>query len=72
MALFDSADRCRKKGVILTCYIDGRKTFRVAPIPDEGGCQPDGARVPNADGRRSTGSTGAAAVRRRAGRGRAG
>jgi len=72
MTLFDSTDRCRKRGVILTCYIDGRKTFRVAPIPDEGGCQPDGSRVPNADARRSTKSTGVAVVRRPVGRGRAG
>ncbi|MCZ6681774.1 MAG: hypothetical protein O7F76_06135 [Planctomycetota bacterium] len=25
-------ERCRKHGVILTCFIDGRKRFRTAPV----------------------------------------
>lgn len=25
-------ERCRKQGVILTCFVDGRKRFRTAPV----------------------------------------
>ncbi len=25
-------DSCRKSGAILTCYVDGHKRFRVAPL----------------------------------------
>lgn len=41
---------CQKRGVILTCFVDGRKRFRAAPNPD--GVQGDhligGVSQPNA------------------------
>ncbi len=28
-------DRCCKRGIVLTCYVDGRKRFRAAPLDPE-------------------------------------
>jgi len=29
---------CRKSGVILTCYVNGRKRFRAVPVNPRGDC----------------------------------
>ena len=32
MAPMCVAERCQKRGVLMTCFVDGRKRFRAAPI----------------------------------------